>query len=70
MKTNIIIILIDNNICHTLAGNLAICAYQGQHAIWYGRVTPYHCLDIIQQLVVESLSYLRSIHVPYFKVAV
>ena len=52
--TIIIIILNNNNICHAPAGTLAIFTYQGQRCIWYGRVIPYHCLDIIQQLVVED----------------
>ncbi|KAI9275452.1 Sucrase/ferredoxin-like-domain-containing protein [Phascolomyces articulosus] len=39
---------------HAFAGNLVIYTHQGQRAIWYGRVTPCHCLDIIQQSVVED----------------
>ncbi|KAI9499458.1 Sucrase/ferredoxin-like-domain-containing protein [Zychaea mexicana] len=39
---------------HAFAGNLVVYTHQGQRAIWYGRVTPCHCLDIVQQSVAED----------------
>ncbi|KAI8137865.1 Sucrase/ferredoxin-like-domain-containing protein [Fennellomyces sp. T-0311] len=39
---------------HAFAGNLVIYTHQGQRAIWYGRVTPCHCIDVIQQSVAED----------------
>ncbi|KAI9320026.1 Sucrase/ferredoxin-like-domain-containing protein [Dichotomocladium elegans] len=39
---------------HAFAGNLVMYTHQGQRAIWYGRVTPCHCMDIIHQSIVQD----------------
>ncbi|KAI8388653.1 Sucrase/ferredoxin-like-domain-containing protein [Radiomyces spectabilis] len=36
---------------HAFAGNVVVYTYQGQRAIWYGRVTPCHCKEIVQQTI-------------------
>lgn len=39
---------------HAFAGNLVIYTHQGRRVIWYGRVTPCHCIEIIQQSVLQD----------------
>ncbi|KAI9249902.1 Sucrase/ferredoxin-like-domain-containing protein [Sporodiniella umbellata] len=33
---------------HAFAGNLVVYTHSGQRAIWYGRVTPCYCPEIVQ----------------------
>ncbi|KAI9012601.1 Sucrase/ferredoxin-like-domain-containing protein [Phycomyces nitens] len=39
---------------HAFAGNLVIYLHQGQRAIWYGRVTPCLCPDIVQHSMAQD----------------
>lgn len=39
---------------HAFAGNLVIYTHQGRRVIWYGRVTPCHCREIIDQSVLQD----------------
>ncbi|KAL0081200.1 Sucrase/ferredoxin-like-domain-containing protein [Phycomyces blakesleeanus] len=39
---------------HAFAGNLVIYLHNGQRAIWYGRVTPCLCPDIVQQSMAQD----------------
>ncbi|KAI7884892.1 hypothetical protein K492DRAFT_27289 [Lichtheimia hyalospora FSU 10163] len=39
---------------HAFAGNLVIYTHQGRRVIWYGRVTPCHCMEIIHQSVSQD----------------
>ena len=43
-----------NNDSHAFAGNLVIYTHQGRRVIWYGRVTPCHCMEIIHQSVSQD----------------
>lgn len=33
---------------HAFAGNLVVYTHNGHRAIWYGRVTPCYCKDIVE----------------------
>lgn len=39
---------------HAFAGNMVIYTHQGHRAIWYGRVTPCHCVDVVQQTLRQN----------------
>lgn len=46
--------VIDRDSGHAFAGNMVIYTHQGQRAIWYGRVTPCHCPDIVTKTIQQD----------------
>lgn len=39
---------------HAFAGNVVLYTHNGQRAIWYGRVTPCHCEEIVQLSILQD----------------
>ncbi|CAO3633585.1 unnamed protein product [Cunninghamella blakesleeana] len=39
---------------HKYAGNIIIYTHQGTRGIWYGRVTPHHCQQIVEKTVLKG----------------
>ncbi|CEI97543.1 hypothetical protein RMCBS344292_11674 [Rhizopus microsporus] len=39
---------------HAFAGNVVIYTHHGQRAIWYGRVTPCYCKDIVDNTLEDN----------------
>ncbi|KAI8076457.1 Sucrase/ferredoxin-like-domain-containing protein [Gilbertella persicaria] len=39
---------------HAFAGNLVVYTYHGRRAIWYGRVTPCYCKDIVENTLDDN----------------
>lgn len=39
---------------HKYAGNIIIYTHQGTRGIWYGRVTPHHCQQIVEKTIIKG----------------
>ncbi|KAF7723783.1 hypothetical protein EC973_001696 [Apophysomyces ossiformis] len=46
--------VLNTNHGHAFAGNLVVYTHHGQRAIWYGRVTPCFCDDIVHQTIKQD----------------
>ncbi|CAO3592790.1 unnamed protein product [Absidia cylindrospora] len=49
---------------HALAGNIILYTHQGLRSIWYGRITPCHCINIVRYSLCQDhvlQDYVRGV---------